>query len=46
MQSSGTCPADSLAEELSAASGLLQLLEQEQARLADADVEGLSRLTG
>lgn len=46
MQSSGTSPADSLAEELTAASGLLQLLEQEQARLADADVEGLSKLTG
>lgn len=46
MQSSGTSPADSLGEELTAANSLLQLLAQEQSRLVDVDVEGLSRLTG
>jgi flagellar biosynthesis protein FlgN len=46
MQSSVSSPADSLADEVSAAGQLLQLLEQEQTYLVNADVEGLSRLTG
>jgi flagella synthesis protein FlgN len=46
MQSSATSPAESLVEEVTAASQLLQVLEQEQVYLVNADVEGLSRLTG
>lgn len=46
MQVSANSPADSLGEELTAANRLLQLLAQEQSHLVDADVEGLSRLTG
>ena len=46
MQASGTQAAASIAEELTAANSLLNVLEQEQARLVDGDVEGLSKLTG
>jgi flagella synthesis protein FlgN len=46
MQTSASSPADSLAEEVTAASQLLQVLEQEQGHLVNGDAEGLSRLTG
>jgi len=46
MQASGTSPADALAEELTAATSLLNVLEQEQACLVQGDVDGVSRLTG
>jgi flagella synthesis protein FlgN len=38
-------PASTLAEECEAAQGLIDLLTQEQARLVEADAEGLARLT-
>lgn len=46
MQASGISPADGLVEELTAATSLLKVLEQEQACLVQGDVEGVSRLTG
>jgi flagella synthesis protein FlgN len=45
MHASPANPAARLGEERDAAHNLLQLLEQEQAHLVDADVDGLSRLT-
>lgn len=45
MHASGTSPAHGLDEEQQAASSLLQLLQQEQAVLVNADVDGLVRLT-
>lgn len=45
MQAFGTSPADSLHEELEATHRLLQILKQEQARLVEADIDGLTALT-
>ncbi|KIF82166.1 flagella synthesis protein FlgN [Noviherbaspirillum autotrophicum] len=46
MHASGTSPAHGLDEEQQAANSLLQLLQQEQAALVNADVDGLIKLTG
>ncbi|GAB3537544.1 hypothetical protein GCM10027343_00990 [Noviherbaspirillum agri] len=45
MQNFGNAPADSLGEELKAGNVLLQLLQQEQEHLINADLEALNRLT-
>lgn len=45
MHTSGITPAAGLGHELQSAQDLLQLLQQEQACLVNADVEGLSKLT-
>lgn len=46
MTISETSPTDYLAKEIEAAQRLLQLLEQEEAHLVSADVDGLSAVIG
>jgi flagella synthesis protein FlgN len=46
MQPSVSSPAGTLAEELDAARRLQQLLKQEQKQLIEADIDGLTALTG
>ncbi|RJF98679.1 flagella synthesis protein FlgN [Noviherbaspirillum saxi] len=45
MQNPGNSPAESLAEEISVGTNLLQLLKQEQDFLINADLEGLTGVT-
>lgn len=45
MQNFGSSPADTLGDELNAGKALLELLQQEQECLINADIDGLTKVT-